>query len=1303
MSETAQSSNEQRTPNSQPRRRWVVRSIAVVVLLIGLVVGWLVSTESGLRVGASVVRGILPAGVELGAVSGRLIGPLELAQVNVVADAAEVAITRIRIDWRPAALFSEVAHIDSIVVEGVEVRLLEPPPQESAEAFQLPEQLAAPVDFELESLKVVGVRIHQGEREFVVNTITASASWIDTQIEMPQFRLASPLVDLTVAAGISAAGDYPFTVSAEHSVRLQNLAPIVGTVSAAESLRHPQLLWQLEAPWSTQLTAEVQSLFSDPVLKAKLEMSPDSLAQLGQDLPAYEAQLSLRLNGAFDDLELTSSARLDGEDIPALDLDLVAHIQPTHIELDRIEVAIAGQPQPVIASGQVELLSEPHLDLALSWQQLLVPAQAAEQMMRVEAGQLQVSGPLGAYVVKGGMRVDYLGYETPLSISGNGSQAHFELEELTATLGELSRHRPAVDTQGNNPEDSAGQLVVNGRVDFGSDLEWVANVRGNNLNPGQYVADLPGSIALAMTARGAQTSEGVVSVTLPELTINGTLAAEALRVSGAGLWQGDRGLINKLDGHWGDYVLEADGALGPESDLTWSLAMPDLSSAGRVIGEAWQGSVRGDGKVLGSLASPRVVLNANVIEARVADVHMQSLQLRLDASLEGRLDVDLSLVGAQFAGQEVNSVDLDVSGTSTDHGLQLVIESAQADLSLDAQGSFNAGAKSAGQAWSFNLAKLDLLHPDLDVARVDHQWSLTAPVSGFIGLDAVQMRAFCLSHDVPVGGGSLCAEAAITKQATRASLMLDALRLDNLNGLLPDDVRLQGTLDGEALWTGQLAETQGQFLLDAMRVQVRDESSDNDGGWLAVASFAPGSILVQPQGNAIDIKVQLPLVESVQDGVFATLAVTPSTNPDNSTWPILGDVNISLPDLSWIAAFVEPLTSMTGGLSSDVALSGTLQEPLFSGESTLTLAAAELADLGLKLTETQLRLLGTQNGVELLGAANSGGGSLQLTSTVGWKDGLNVQGTMTGREFVVSDTPEARVSISPDLRVSYDNAMLTLRGDVAVPLAEIRLNKVPTGAVSASKDQRFLSEDVAPAPLESDVRVRLLLGDNVSFQGLGLDAKFAGALAIQDSTTKATTATGEIDIVEGAYKAYGQDLTINDGKVIFAGGPIEEPGLDVRALRQATPEVSVGVHVRGSLRQPELEVFSTPSLPQSDQLSYLVLGRPLSSSSASENSLLQQAAMAIGVQSGELFTNRIGKSLGVDDIGIESAPGTSNAQAALVVGKYLSPKLYVSYGYGLFEPISTLRLEYQLNRLWRVVTQSTNNATGGDFIWVHER
>ena len=82
-----------------------------------------------------------------------------------------------------------------------------------------------------------------------------------------------------------------------------------------------------------------------------------------------------------------------------------------------------------------------------------------------------------------------------------------------------------------------------------------------------------------------------------------------------------------------------------------------------------------------------------------------------------------------------------------------------------------------------------------------------------------------------------------------------------------------------------------------------------------------------------------------------------------------------------------------------------------------------------------------------------------------------------------------------------------------------------------------------------------------------------------------------------------------------------------------------------------------------------------------------EAAVAVSLLMGIiLLAKSIGSRMGVDDVGI--ADSTAVGGAALTVGKYLSPRLYLSYGVGLFTPGEVVTLRYRLTRLFNVEIQN---------------
>jgi translocation and assembly module TamB len=277
------------------------------------------------------------------------------------------------------------------------------------------------------------------------------------------------------------------------------------------------------------------------------------------------------------------------------------------------------------------------------------------------------------------------------------------------------------------------------------------------------------------------------------------------------------------------------------------------------------------------------------------------------------------------------------------------------------------------------------------------------------------------------------------------------------------------------------------------------------------------------------------------------------------------------------------------------------------------------------------------------------------------------------------------------LTLHRDDKRFAIDGELTVPRASIDVAKLPGGGASAvSPDVVITDETTAPAPasLPLDTMVTVKLGTKsstgldlregreVHLVGLGLNGYLGGQLTVQDHPGTPTVGRGQIE-VNGTYRAYGQDLTIEQGRLLFAGTPVDNPGLNLRATRSFPDQnVTVGLQVRGTARRPELTVFSNPAMEQSDALSYLVAGKPMSQLKSGEGDAVGSAARALGTAGGDLLAKSIGAKMGVDDVGV--ADNSSVGGAALTVGKYLSPRLYISYGVGLFAPGEVVTVRYKL-------------------------
>jgi translocation and assembly module TamB len=423
-------------------------------------------------------------------------------------------------------------------------------------------------------------------------------------------------------------------------------------------------------------------------------------------------------------------------------------------------------------------------------------------------------------------------------------------------------------------------------------------------------------------------------------------------------------------------------------------------------------------------------------------------------------------------------------------------------------------------------------------------------------------------------------------------------------------------------------------------------------------------------------------------------------------------VELQVPDISPLIAFLPQFESLNGSISGSAALSGSLSEPVIDGGVELLHGNIVMSDLGLDLSDIYF-LAETTDGLlySIDGEMQSCAGGLTIDGSLNLGDDeavsiLNVNGD----NFEFCNSATFQLTVSPDIQIRTQGRNIMITGDVSVPQADIRpAGGTGSGAISASPDQVIIdsSADEQALPLLINSEVNVHLGDQVRFTGFGLKTRLTGNLEITDPPRKPTLARGELQLVDGTFEAYGQSLDIEEGRIIYAGGPLYQPGIVFRAVRRPNRNVEVGFNVTGSVTSPQLEMFSFPAMSQAEQLSWLTTGRPLSALSSGESSSLTQTALALSLAGDSAIADRIGNRLGLDQFGIAASgagfEGEQGGQSSLTIGKYLSPRLFISYAIGVFEPVNIFRAEFSLNNHWKLVTETDGVNNRGDIFYEIEK
>ncbi len=440
---------------------------------------------------------------------------------------------------------------------------------------------------------------------------------------------------------------------------------------------------------------------------------------------------------------------------------------------------------------------------------------------------------------------------------------------------------------------------------------------------------------------------------------------------------------------------------------------------------------------------------------------------------------------------------------------------------------------------------------------------------------------------------------------------------------------------------------------------------------------------------------------------------------DPQSRSLRGDILANFQHLEWIQLMTDKVAQPKGSIEADIKLGGTLDAPTTAGHIKLREGSVKLPVTGTGISDGQLTLT-LEHGQEarLAGNLNMDKRPITLSGSAQWKELAKWQATLSlkGDRIRVMNTKEARVYASPDLRLQASAKAIHLSGNIRIPRADITPGDIPPDAVTPSEDEYIISKNKEKAPergipISMDVTVNV--GDTatgysrkdahkhrVRFDGFGLKTDLKGSLHITQQARKKPLGDGVLKIVNGKYVAYGQDLQIRRGEIYF-NGPLSNPGLNIEAVRD-TGEVVAGIRLRGTVNELDSSLFSVPTLSDTDILSYLLTGQSFQDQGGDgdNRALLLSAATRFGLKSSGSLIQRLKGDTGLDTLQIQA--GSDITQSALLIGKYLTPDLYVQYALKLFEENDIISLRYQINKHLQLEATS-GTSQGIDLIYQIER
>lgn len=1249
-------------------RRRVLVPLAVLFGLLALIAAaltWLLGTEAGLQWAYERARARLPGALSVEALAGRLAGPLTVRGLRYRDGETSVALASASLDWSPAALLAARLRVDTLAVEGLRVTL--PAAAKEPAAREAPALPRLPLTFSIGSARLRDLALARaGGSPVEVRTIEIEdAAWGPRTLALARLDVEAERFSVAASGGVALDGESQ-ALALAWRVAPPGFAPVAGRGNVSGTLTKLVIAQELTEPLPGTLRAELRDPLTTLAWSAELSLPELDPHRIRAEWPALAAGLDLAAQGEARRYTARGRARLAlaGQELIGR-FELKGDAQT--LVLDALDLGMTGTPAQAHAQGRWAFDGSA-FEAQVRWRALRWPLAGAPVIESPE-GEARVAGAPEDYRIEGALRTE--GPDLPAArwqLAGRGDRQALSVERLRAEL-------------------LGGRIEGEGRLAWSPGLAWTASATATGLDPGKRWPDWPGELGATAHAQGSASAFKLVLERL-----EGTLRGRPVSARGQMVRKGELYPDLRLEARTSGAVARLKGRLTRAWDLRFELSARDLAAA-------WPdtaGQLEARGRLAGARGAPRVEaeLSGQGLAYQALRARTLALQGSLDLSDREPSHATLEARGLVSGDRALERLSVRAQGRIAEHAISAHAATEELAVTLRLAGGYAAGA------WAGELRQA-LVH-----SPAAGSWTLPAPAPLRVARERLALKQACLR----AGRSEACVAIDWDPNAkSRARLSARTVPLALLAPLLPQVVRVKGTVSADA-----------DVRLEGLRLTRARAELALSGGSLTLAagaaegavSFRGGTARLTVDERGLRSHAEIRLNGEERLALDLALPKFDGTAPAGPTQPLEGRFVARIADIAPLLPLFPEVERLRGSVRADIVIAGTLADPHLRGEASLREASARLLGPGIQLEAVELTATAERNDVlALRGQARSGKGRIELDGTLAleaeraWRAKLRI----TGENFQAVSLRAASVVVSPDLRLEIVPRYVAIDGELRVPQARFaprpRLVRNGVAAVPASRDVVIVNApeeevEAAPAtPWTVSGQVQVILGERVSFDGFGLTGNIAGQLTVIETPGRVTTGRGEVRIVDGKYEAFGQKLAIERGRLLFAGGPIDNPGIDARAVRKID-EITAGVTVKGTLREPEFVLFSEPAMSQADALSYLLFGHPLESADAAQGKTLAGAAAALRLTGGEFLAQRIGARFGIEEVSIEG--GTEHQDAALVLGRQLSPRLYVNYSIGLFEQVNVFRIRYKLSARWALQAES-GPYSGADLLYTIER
>jgi translocation and assembly module TamB len=896
-------------------------------------------------------------------------------------------------------------------------------------------------------------------------------------------------------------------------------------------------------------------------------------------------------------------------------------------------------------------------DIKISWPTAPWPRQSDDQIVFVDKGEIAINGTGPDYKTQGSATVH--GHTIPpanVTIEG-------KINSRKATFFPMQ-----FDTLG-------GTLTAEGVFKWHNGLSWNMSLNADELWPDLYWPKLKGIIGGTAHFSG-RAHNSQTRLELSTLNLDGTMHGHRFRVTGDaskdpfGVWH-----LSAMEATNNDNQLYANGSIGTESELKLVFHSQSIHKfVNNIYGDA-----HGDLTISGDLRSPDIAGSVTSANLKFGDTIVRNMKskgvIRAGGTEQSAITTAAESVSAN--SQIFRNAKLELTGNIAEHLIGATFEHDLGRINnLRIKGTMDKSPDWQGRVLSARGSVLE--HPVALSKSFDARWINEKK--------SVLIEPHCWNLNL---ARSCVTKTAVIGQNGKVLFTINALDLDNIRPAQTKTVSISGLLNSQGALNWGYDKSPSVKISGAIDnpVATLKDTADRE-----KVSFALDNVKINVATQANQIKTNV----KASARQLGAIDVQVDIDTDSPEYPLNGSLAMSSNNINWLRSYLPDASVLKGQLSADGFISGNLAAPLINGVINFSNGAFASPLLPIDLDDIAMDIEFSNRESRITGTANSGATAISLNGSGaqgenGWNSTINVKAD----QLKVDTDLFRRARVSPDLNILVSESGVRIDGAVNIHRADIVVNDLAAGGVATSSDVVIVDASNKEPRQKVATKQHIIseldvsLGPRVKFSGYGLKADLSGDFHLALDTRRPPELLGEIMVDRGTYRSYGQNLIIRDGRITFVG-PLEQTAVTVEAVREVD-NVLAGLRVDGSLKNPTTTLFSEPSMPQEEILSYVVLGRSLEFGSTDDSQMLTNAALFMGISNGRSFSQNIAENLGIEDFYL-TATGTGDETQVMLSGR-LNNRLLVRYGVGVFNAVSTLFLRYDLaEQLYIETTQGLEKA-----------